>query len=217
MDEKKRGPTEALAEYRKLLAEYTGDQQSEIARRLGEIARELGVDKESRERSPFYQLAKRLRESQERMAAPLTVLLLEQERARGGIPRWEGRITPSEGAGPESRPAVVPPIVPTTPTAIETPGLADHCRRSLPGLTWSEDFRHVTLNNESFTLTQFQAAAIEYLIDHSPNGPRDIPQEGILKAIDSASRSLVDIFKGSPAWKRLIVQRGVRGTYRLNV
>lgn len=105
----------------------------------------------------------------------------------------------------------------TAAQTVDVSGIPDHSSVRLPGLSWSPDFRTVTLRGEEFTLTPAQAQVIEQMVNHSPAGPRDLAQDTILVGAELRSASLADIFKHSPAWKKLIVPGEAKGTYRLGV
>ena len=47
------------------------------------------------------------------------------------------------------------------------------------------------------------------------NGTPDVGQDYLIEQADAASGRLADVFKGSPAWKTLVVPGESRGAYRL--
>jgi len=81
----------------------------------------------------------------------------------------------------------------------------------------SEDFRSVSLNGETFTLTSKEAQVIEILTTAHLNGTPDISTEAILDRIGSGKR-VRDVFpKARRAIFHKLVRTEKRGTYRLNI
>ena len=87
--------------------------------------------------------------------------------------------------------------------------------KATPIRAHSPDFRSVTWNYETFYLTPTQAAVVAILWQAWENGAPDVSGAYLLEAVDSTATRLLDLFRRSPAWGRLIVRGATKGTYRL--
>ena len=79
------------------------------------------------------------------------------------------------------------------------------------------DYTTVTWCGEEYHLTPLQAKAVRVLHQWQRQGLRELRGSAIVKEIDAYTRSLSDLFKGSPAWKTLVLPGSKRGSYRLVV
>jgi len=79
----------------------------------------------------------------------------------------------------------------------------------------SEDFRSVHWFGADYQFTASQAACIEVLWQAWEAGTPELGQEFIVTEIDVQSERLVDLFKGHPAWGKMIVPGSTKGAYRL--
>ena len=113
--------------------------------------------------------------------------------------------------------------------ALAAGSLPNHCLVRLaadagePDRDHEERFRHspdyamVVVNGREYHLSSLQAAAVRVLHEAHVQGVPELRGAYVLEAIESASRSLSDLFKGSPAWGTLVVSGMTRGTYRLDI
>lgn len=81
----------------------------------------------------------------------------------------------------------------------------------------SADYREVWLGDERFDLTTNQARVVELLDPRSPDEASSLSQGYILETLDIISANLSQVFRGSTAWRKLVVLAGGRGMYRLNI
>ncbi len=88
-------------------------------------------------------------------------------------------------------------------------------QKPLPPARHSADFRWVHWYGTDYTFTKTQAACVKVLWEEMENGTPELDQQTILSAVDSESQRLVDLFKGHPAWKTLIVAGTTTGAFRL--
>ena len=79
----------------------------------------------------------------------------------------------------------------------------------------SVDFACVRWHGESYSFTATQAAIVRVLWSAWEEGCPEIRQETLLDQVGSESRNLSDLFKGHPAWGKLIVGGGSKGAFRL--
>ena len=79
------------------------------------------------------------------------------------------------------------------------------------------DYGTVRWRHEEYYLTPLQAKVVRVLHAEQRKGFRELRGSAILKEIDTYSRSFSDLFKGSPAWKTLVLPGSKRGSYRLVV
>jgi hypothetical protein len=98
-------------------------------------------------------------------------------------------------------------------------GRAASPERPLPPARHSEDFRSVHWYGDDFAFTPTQAACVKVLWLAWENGTPELGQATILEhpVVEAESRRLVDVFKGHPAWDKMIVKGRTAGTYRLAV
>lgn len=97
----------------------------------------------------------------------------------------------------------------TPKTVIETPKTLDFHH--------SDDFRIVTVNGTTHSLTTYQSLALEKLWDATKNCVPELHQDKILEGIGSCSKRLRDIFKSNMTAYRALITHGERkGTFRLN-
>jgi Queuosine biosynthesis protein QueC len=89
----------------------------------------------------------------------------------------------------------------------------------LSNFQYSEDYRSVQWNGQTFTFTSQQAEVIGMLHHAFKAGTRDLSWEQIqtrLNGIERYPARMSDIFKSSPAWRTLIITVR-RGIYRLAI
>jgi hypothetical protein len=81
----------------------------------------------------------------------------------------------------------------------------------------SKDFRSVHWYGEDHTFSPTQAACVKVMWEEWENGTPDLGQDTILEhpEVEAESKRLVDVFKGHPAWGKMIVKGRTAGTYRL--
>lgn len=79
----------------------------------------------------------------------------------------------------------------------------------------SPDGTTVRWHGERFTFRAMQARAVRILWDAMEADTPDIRQDSILEEIGSESRRLSDVFRGSPAWGKVIVPGERGGTFRI--
>jgi hypothetical protein len=81
----------------------------------------------------------------------------------------------------------------------------------------SADYREVWLKAEKFDLTTNQSRVVELLHQQYLKGAASLSQGYILETLEIQSKNLSQVFRDSPAWKRLIVPASGRGMYSLNL
>jgi len=81
----------------------------------------------------------------------------------------------------------------------------------------SEDFRSVRVKGVQYDFTAIQAVCVSLLYESYCKGTPDVGGDTLLQRAGSESKRLTDIFKGSPAWGKLIVPGGTRGAFRLKI
>ncbi len=77
------------------------------------------------------------------------------------------------------------------------------------------EFRSVRWGGECFSFTAPQARAVQALYAAWEAGTPDVPDTTALHACGSEAAKLADVFRGSAAWRTLIIEGGTRGTHRL--
>jgi len=85
--------------------------------------------------------------------------------------------------------------------------------------THSPDFASVCWDGALYTFTPRQRSVVAALWQAREEGHHYLSQEALLEVADSDSHQLRDLFRGHPAWARVIVAGvntgGRLGTYRL--
>ena len=81
----------------------------------------------------------------------------------------------------------------------------------------SPDYAMVVADGREYHLSPLRAAAVRVLHEAHLDGIPELRGQYILATIESGSRALSDLFKGSPAWGKLVVPGMTRGTYRLDI
>jgi hypothetical protein len=76
------------------------------------------------------------------------------------------------------------------------------------------DYRDCMWNGTHYTVTATQAACVKVLWEAWEHGTPEVGQQHILETAGSESSSLKDVFKGSTAWKTMIVSTR-QGLFRL--
>ena len=87
-------------------------------------------------------------------------------------------------------------------------------------LKHSDDYRSVTLRDQNFSFTPFQAHAVNILHENAKRQAPEVSQHTLLEAIGSSQKRLSRIFNrgdGKRAWGTLIVSGKTQGTFRLNL
>lgn len=115
---------------------------------------------------------------------------------------------------------LVPPMadIAKALTAFEQPSQRAHeAAADETAFQHSPDFRCVNLRGQEFGLTTSQAMVVKELWEFHQKGVPDISQDYLLVSVlNTEQKRLIDIFKKSPAWGKLIVRGRTRGTFRLN-
>ena len=137
---------------------------------------------------------------------------------------------PNEKTGKETAIDITPEKVtestvqPDTTTAIvpQEELIANEETTSKPGSVadfhHSEDFRIITVNGVTHSLTLYQSRAVEKLWVALQNRVPELHQAAILEGIDSCSKRLRDIFKSNMVAFRVLIGRGDRkGTFKLKI
>ena len=81
----------------------------------------------------------------------------------------------------------------------------------------SPDHREVSLRGRKFDLTTNQARVVELMHRHQSKGDLSVSQGYVLEKLEIKSKSLYQVFKGSPAWGEVIVKADGKGMFRLNL
>ena len=88
---------------------------------------------------------------------------------------------------------------------------------------WRDTFRHtpgyrtVWLDDESLPLSANQARVVELLDVQRCNGVTSLNQAYILERLEISSQNLVQVFRETKTWNRLVVRVDGRGMCRLNL
>lgn len=85
--------------------------------------------------------------------------------------------------------------------------------QAISGVYPSKDFRWVKVHGKTYTFTKLQAPIIKHLFKQYP----DEVSDGALLEMFGCGRFLKDSFRGSSAWRTLLVQGSTRGTRKLNL
>lgn len=85
-----------------------------------------------------------------------------------------------------------------------------------PTATHSTDYRSVNWSGTPYTFTKTQAACVKPLWEAWERGTPELDQPTVLMEADASGNRLVDIFRGHPAWRTLIVSGSTKGSYRLH-
>ena len=113
--------------------------------------------------------------------------------------------------------------------ALAAGSLPNHCLVRLaadagePERDHEERFRHspdyamVVVDGREYHLSPLRAAAVRVLHEAHLKRVPELRGQYVLVEIESGSRALSDLFKGSPAWGKLVVPGMTRGTYRLDI
>jgi hypothetical protein len=90
------------------------------------------------------------------------------------------------------------------------PPLTEACRHS-------DDYRSARWLGTDYTFTATQAACVKVLWQNWEKGTAEVGEDTILEhpQVEAESKRLVDLFKGHPAWKTMIVRGATKGAYRL--
>lgn len=82
----------------------------------------------------------------------------------------------------------------------------------------SDDFSFVHWYGTDYHFTGTQAACVRVLWRNWANKTPDVRQDTVLEdgEVEAGSKRLVDLFKGHPAWKTMIVKGTKKGTFRLS-
>ncbi len=150
------------------------------------------------------------------------LLLLETGEIRGKAPRF---FTPEEAK--KRFKSLVEVVCLTDIAAGATDGKPDDMltiTQNPKKFANSDGFRCVRFKGEAFTFTGNQAAVVRKLWEAWEQGTPDVSDAALLEGIDSAAfrPRLRDVFKGTggkihPAWNKMIVNKGRKGTRRLNL
>ncbi len=113
--------------------------------------------------------------------------------------------------------------------AIDRIGIEERCASFAPAVaerpiasaanrwTLSADFRTARCSQERLDLTPNQARVVEIFHRQMLLGDEDLSQHYVLQEAEVESDSLYQVFRGSAAWKRLILPCSGKGMFRLNV
>ena len=98
------------------------------------------------------------------------------------------------------------------PTEVEALALA--ARQD--SFSHSDDYAHVRLRDDEFTLTEPQSTVIRILHEAFLRGAPDVRWTKIVAEIATSPPNMRDVFKTVEGWRNLVVSRR-RGSYRLNL
>lgn len=84
-----------------------------------------------------------------------------------------------------------------------------------PAVRHSPDFRSVNWFGKTYSFGPNQAACVKVLLGAWQSGTPDVGGETLLQAADAETQRVDVVFRGSPAWRTLIVQGETKGSYRL--
>jgi hypothetical protein len=81
----------------------------------------------------------------------------------------------------------------------------------------SRDFRSVHWYGDDYSFSPTQAACVKVLWEAWENGTPELGQATILEhpEVEADSRRLIDVFKGHPAWGKMIARGQTAGSFRL--
>ena len=82
-------------------------------------------------------------------------------------------------------------------------------------LLHTADYGTVTWRHKEYLLSPLQAEVVRVLHEQQHKGFREIRGSALLAATNAYSSRLSDLFKGSSAWKALVLPGSRRGWYRL--
>ena len=82
-------------------------------------------------------------------------------------------------------------------------------------LLHTPDYTTVKWCGEVYHFTPMRAEVVRVLHNYQREGLDELRGAFILEHIESRSRSLSDVFKGSHAWRKLVLPGSKRGSYRL--
>jgi len=77
------------------------------------------------------------------------------------------------------------------------------------------DFRFVMWDGQKYTFTSIQSDCVEILWEAMENGTPDVGDSHVLDSAGSDSNRLAYVFRDHPAWDKMIIAGGTRGTHRL--
>lgn len=84
-----------------------------------------------------------------------------------------------------------------------------------PVATHGPDFRSVNWYGTCFEFTSQQAAVVKVLWEAMENGTPTVGDPTLLEAVESGAGRLPNLFRDHPAWGRMIVEGGTKGSRRL--
>jgi len=84
------------------------------------------------------------------------------------------------------------------------------------GPTHSNDFRSVNWGGRTYNFTPNQAAVIKLLWEHWERNTPDVGGHTLIEAAEISCKRLDLVFRGSPAWKTMVVASEKKGAYRLD-
>jgi hypothetical protein len=82
---------------------------------------------------------------------------------------------------------------------------------------YSPDYRSITFQGTSYTLTSKQAQIVGILHRAFVRGTPAVGKAAILGEIEAETSRIHDFFRNSPLWKTLVIPGERRGTYRLKL
>ena len=90
--------------------------------------------------------------------------------------------------------------------------------RAVPGKFWhSPDHRKVRLGSQAYTLSTNRARVVEFMHKQHQAGDPVMSQSTILERLEIRSSNLYQVFRGCPAWGRLVVKAEPAGFFRLGI
>jgi len=98
--------------------------------------------------------------------------------------------------------------------ALTTPGKTASDKEK-PKALHSLDFRSVKWFGTEFTFTSYQAACVKVLWKAWENGTSEVGGDTILLNAECENKRLKDVFKGHPAWGKMIKPGSTKGAYQL--
>ena len=72
----------------------------------------------------------------------------------------------------------------------------------------ADDFRSVKYRGIEYSLTKTQALIVKRLHEYHEKGISKVHQDTLLEDLEICSKRLRDVFKGSTAWKELVLPAG---------
>jgi hypothetical protein len=110
---------------------------------------------------------------------------------------------------------------PATETVSTTTAATDKGQEAheVGSIVFSRDYRSCRWGNVNFEFTPMQAAVVQALAEARKQGTPAMAQDTLLElagsAMDGKQARLRDLFKGNPAWRKMIVPGDRKGTFKI--